>query len=41
MGADLLLTAGGRWGVPGDRLWRSDAAFVFDGGIWGLLRVVP
>ena len=41
MGADLLLTAGGRWGTPADRLWQSNASFVFDGGMWGLLRVVP
>lgn len=41
MAADLLLTAGGRWALAGDRLWRSDASFPFDGGIWGLLRVVP
>ncbi len=41
MGADLLTRAGGRSNLPGDYLWRSQAAFVFDGGIWGLLRVVP
>ena len=41
MGADLLVQAGGRSKLPGDYLWRSQASFVFDGGIWGLLRVVP
>ena len=41
MAANLLLTAGGRRAVPMDYLWRSQAAFVFDGGIWGLLRVTP
>jgi manganese oxidase len=41
MAANLLLTAGGRGAVPMDYLWRSQAAFVFDGGIWGLLRVTP
>ncbi|MBU1361519.1 MAG: hypothetical protein KJ901_22525 [Gammaproteobacteria bacterium] len=40
MGADLLVEAGGRWNVDMDYLWRSQAAFVFDGGIWGLMRVV-
>lgn len=41
MATSLLLTAGGRAALPGDYLWRSQASFVFDGGIWGLLRVVP
>ena len=40
MGADLVTRAGGRWQRPADYLWRSQASFVFDGGIWGLLRVV-
>jgi manganese oxidase len=33
--------AGGRREVPMDYLWRSQASFVYDGGIWGLLRVTP
>jgi manganese oxidase len=41
MSANLLLTAGGRWQVPMDYLWRSQASFVYDGGIWGLMRVLP
>ncbi len=41
MGADLLVQAGGRRGVAQDYLWRSQAAFLFDGGTWGLVRVVP
>jgi hypothetical protein len=24
-----------------DYLWRSQASFVYDGGIWGILRVLP
>ncbi len=39
MSANLLLRAGGRAGTPMDYLWRSQASFVFDGGMWGLLRV--
>ena len=40
MGANLLVKAGGKSAIPGDYLFRSQASFVFDGGIWGLLRVV-
>ena len=40
MGADLLVQAGGRWNVNGDYLWASQASFLFDGGTWGLMRVV-
>lgn len=40
MGADLLIEAGGRWNVNMDYLWRSQASFLFDGGTWGLMRVV-
>ncbi len=41
MAANLLVRAGGRGEVPMDYLWRSQASFVYDGGIWGLLRVTP
>jgi hypothetical protein len=41
MSANLLVHAGGRGEVPMDYLWRSQASFVYDGGIWGLLRVLP
>jgi hypothetical protein len=40
MAANLLMHAGGRAELPMDYLWRSQASFVFDGGIWGLMRVV-
>ncbi len=40
MTANLLTKAGGDDSIPGDYLFRSQASFVFDGGIWGLLRVV-
>lgn len=41
MATNLLLHAGGRNEVPMDYLWRSQASFVYDGGIWGILRVLP
>ncbi len=41
MASNLLLRAGGAQALPLDYLWRSQASFVFDGGVWGLLRVVP
>jgi len=41
MSANLLIRAGGEDQVPMDYLWRSDASFLFDGGIWGILRVLP
>ncbi len=41
MAANLLVHAGGQFEVPMDYLWRSQASFVFDGGVWGLLRVLP
>lgn len=31
--------AGGRFSVLGDYLFRNHAAFDFDGGMWGILRV--
>jgi manganese oxidase len=39
MAANLSFKAGGADELPGDYLFRSQASFVFDGGIWGLLRV--
>jgi len=38
---DVLLQngAGGKFKVQGDYLFRDQASFYFDGGIWGLLRV--
>ncbi|HEX7051424.1 MAG TPA: hypothetical protein VF188_14550 [Longimicrobiales bacterium] len=40
---DLLLAhgAGGAFQVTGDYLYRDHASFQFDGGLWGILRVVP
>jgi hypothetical protein len=40
MAANLLMRAGARRGVPMDYQWHSQASFVYDGGIWGLLRVL-
>lgn len=40
MAANLLLKAGGSSSNPGDYLFRSQASFVYDGGIWGLMRVL-
>jgi hypothetical protein len=39
---DALLQhgAGGRFGVTGDYLYRNLASFLFDGGQWGLFRVL-
>ena len=31
--------AGGKFAIPGDYLFRDHAAFGFDGGLWGILRV--
>lgn len=38
---DLLLKngAGGRFRVTGDYLFRDQASFTFDGGLWGIFRV--
>ncbi|HEX6202761.1 MAG TPA: hypothetical protein VF100_07150, partial [Thermoanaerobaculia bacterium] len=33
--------AGGAFGVPGDYLYRDFASVQFDGGLWGLFRVLP
>jgi hypothetical protein len=39
---DVVLTsAGGRFQVQGDYLYRTFQSFQFDGGIWGLFRVNP
>jgi hypothetical protein len=41
--ADLLLRngAGGAFSILGDYLFRDFAGPGFDGGLWGILRVVP
>jgi manganese oxidase len=39
MGISLEITAGGAGAVPMDYLFRSQASFLLDGGLWGLLRV--
>ncbi|MBF6649671.1 hypothetical protein IT781_13770, partial [Methylobacter sp. BlB1] len=31
--------AGGVFATPGDYLYRDQASFQFDGGLWGKLRV--
>jgi manganese oxidase len=41
MSANLLVQAGGQQCLPMDYLWASQASFIFDGGLWGLLRVEP
>jgi hypothetical protein len=33
--------AGGYFGVDGDYLYRDQSSFLFDGGLWGLFRVLP
>lgn len=37
--AVLEYGAGGAFGVPGDYLYRDQASFQFDGGLWGIFRV--
>jgi hypothetical protein len=37
----VLSSAGGRFQVQGDYLYRTFQSFQFDGGIWGLFRVGP
>jgi hypothetical protein len=39
---DLLLKngAGGRFQTPGDYLYRGQQSFQFDGGLWGIFRVI-
>ena len=41
MGITLEFVAGGPNKVPLDYLIRSQASFLFDGGLWGILRVKP
>ncbi|TCZ64916.1 hypothetical protein EXY23_05980 [Roseicella aquatilis] len=41
MGITLQLEAGGAARAPMDYLIRSQASFLFDNGLWGLLRVEP
>jgi hypothetical protein len=40
---DVMLKngAGGRFGVVGDYLFRDQSSFMFDGGLWGIMRVLP
>jgi hypothetical protein len=40
---DVMLRngAGGRFGVLGDYLFRDQSSFLFDGGLWGIMRVLP
>jgi manganese oxidase len=40
---DALLRggAGGKFSIAGDYLFRDQASFGFDGGMWGILRVLP
>ncbi len=38
---NLLVNAGGAFQVDGDYLFRDMASFGFDGGLWGIFRVVP
>lgn len=35
----LVNGAGGKFAVPGDYVFRDLASFMFDGGMWGILRV--
>jgi hypothetical protein len=37
----VLESAGGTFRIPGDYLYRDFASFQFDGGLWGILRVIP
>jgi hypothetical protein len=39
--APLRNGAGGKFGVPGDYLYRTYQSFQFDGGMWGIFRVTP
>jgi hypothetical protein len=36
---NILTNAGGKFGVPGDYLFRVQEQFQFHGGMWGILRV--
>ncbi|MGB7620721.1 MAG: copper oxidase, partial [Terriglobia bacterium] len=35
----VISKAGGKFGVRGDYLFRDQQSFMFDGGLWGILRV--
>jgi hypothetical protein len=39
MGISLEVVAGGDAKMPMDYLFRSQSSFLFDGGLWGILRV--
>ncbi len=41
MGVSLEITAGGKHQIPMDYLLQSQASFLLDGGLWGILRVLP
>ncbi len=41
MGVTLEFQAGGVAKAPLDYLYKSQASFLFDGGIWGILRIEP
>ena len=41
MGVSLQVKAGGENCVAGEYLLRSQASFLLDGGLWGILRVKP
>jgi hypothetical protein len=36
---NIVTTAGGKFGVSGDYLFRSQPSFMIDAGLWGVLRV--
>ncbi|MDQ1469233.1 MAG: manganese oxidase, partial [Bryobacterales bacterium] len=38
---NLRTCAGGAFSQPGDYLFRTQEAFQFQGGLWGLFRVTP
>jgi len=37
----LKYGAGGAFRIVGDYLYRDQASFTFDGGMWGIFRVKP
>ena len=38
---NILVKAGGQFGLPGDYLFRVQEQFQFQGGMWGIFRVEP
>jgi FtsP/CotA-like multicopper oxidase with cupredoxin domain len=38
---EVNVTAGGRFGIPGDYVWMSHRLAYAEAGLWGLLRVLP